>query len=116
MKLFFDENLSHKLPKILANEYPKSTHVRNEGLRGASDLHLWKFCKENDYIIVSKDTDFRERSYIEGHPPKIVWLDVGNSGTMVIADLLKNESKRINQFIKQEETSIVILSIGENAI
>jgi predicted nuclease of predicted toxin-antitoxin system len=38
-------------------------------------------------LIVSKDTEFREQSYLEGFPPKIIWLVVGNAGTGAIAQL-----------------------------
>ncbi len=51
------------------------------GLKGAPDSKIWKTCREKDFIIVSKDTDFRERSFVEGPPPQIIWLDVGNTGT-----------------------------------
>ncbi len=67
-------------------------------------------------VIVSKDTDFRERSYVEGFPPKVIWLDVGNAGTAAIAELLRHERQRIEHFEKQEETSLLILSIGPTAI
>ena len=67
-------------------------------------------------LIVSKDTDFRERSYVEGFPPKIIWLDVGNAATTAIAELLRRERQRIEHFEKQEEASLLILSIGPTAI
>ena len=41
MKLFFDENLSPGLLDILANEFPESVHVRDVGLRGATDETIW---------------------------------------------------------------------------
>src|SRR5438046_9424501 len=34
MKLLFDENLSPKLPRLLAALYPNSVHVRDCGLKG----------------------------------------------------------------------------------
>ncbi len=67
-------------------------------------------------VIVSKDTDFRERSYVEGFPPKIIWLDVGNAGTAAIAELLRRERPRVQHFESQEEASLLILSIGPIAI
>ena len=42
--------------------------------------------RRSGLVIVSKDTDFRERSYVEGFPPKVIWLDVGNAGRRAIAD------------------------------
>ena len=57
-----------------------------------------------------------ERSYVEGFPPKIIWLDVGNAGTVAIATLLRSELERIERFAIVEETSVLILSIGTNAV
>ena len=65
---------------------------------------------------MSKDTAFRERSYVEGIPPKIIWLDVGNAGTAAIAELLRNEHERIVRFEAHEEASLLILSLGTNAL
>jgi predicted nuclease of predicted toxin-antitoxin system len=58
---------------------------------------------------VSKDTDFRERSYVEGSPPKVVWLDVGNAGTDAIEELLR-------RFAAVEESSVLMLSLGQQAV
>jgi predicted nuclease of predicted toxin-antitoxin system len=37
MKLLFDENLSPRLPRLLAEQFPDSVHVRDCGLKGAPD-------------------------------------------------------------------------------
>ena len=116
MKLLFDENVSHRLVGILAHEFPGSAHVRNVDLRAAADGQIWEHARAQGLMIVSKDTDFRERSYVEGFPPKIIWLDAGNAGTVAIAELLRRERGRIDRFEKQEEASLLILSIGSTAI
>ena len=72
MKLLFDENVSPKLVGRLASEYPGSVHVRSVGLRGAEDDQIWGHARTEGFAIVSKDTDFRERSYVEGFPPKVM--------------------------------------------
>ncbi|MBI4318189.1 MAG: DUF5615 family PIN-like protein [Chloroflexi bacterium] len=95
MKLLFDENLSPRLVEQLASDYADSAHVEGVGLRGAEDQRVWDFARTNGLTIVSKDTDFRERSFAEGFPPKVIWLDVGNSGTRAIATLLKRERTRV---------------------
>jgi predicted nuclease of predicted toxin-antitoxin system len=65
---------------------------------------------------VSKDTDFRERSFVEGFPPKIIWLDVGNAGTAAIAELHRSERERVERFAALEEASLLILPIGPSAV
>ncbi len=116
MKLLFDENVSHRLVDMLAPEFPGSVHVRDVGLLAAEDARIWERARTQGFVIVSKDTDFRERSYVEGFPPKAIWLDVGNAGTMAIAELLRNQSVRIDHFGTQEDASLLILSIGPAAI
>lgn len=78
MKLLFDQNLSPRLPRLLADLFPDSVHVRDVGLRDAPDADIWRFAKENGFVIVSKDSDFQQRSLLYGFPPKFVWVRVGN--------------------------------------
>ena len=75
----------------MAIEFLGSVHVRDVGLRGAADQRRWEYASAHGFAIVSKDTDFRDRSHVEGFPPKIIWLDVGHAGTAAIADLLRGE-------------------------
>ena len=116
MKLLFDENLSPKLAEDLTSEFPGSVHLRDLGLRGANDQQIWDYAQVHDFAIVSKDSDFRERSFVEGLPPKIVWLDVGNICTRAITELLRREHARVDSFGDQEESSLLILSIGAGSL
>ncbi|WP_369667921.1 DUF5615 family PIN-like protein [Thioalkalicoccus limnaeus] len=82
MKLLLDENLSPKLPGLLAELCPGSSQIDEAGLRGARDAEVWEYAKANRYILVSKDNDFGQRSFQYGAPPKVVWLNVGNAGNV----------------------------------
>ena len=95
---------------------PGSCHVRGVNLRAAADRQVWDYARAHGLVIASKDTDFRERSYVEGFPPKVIWLDVGNADTAEIVHLLKRERHRLEQFDRMEGTSLLILSIGPTAI
>ena len=44
MRLLFDQNLSHKLVKRLADVFPDSLHVRDIGMRSASDPVICELC------------------------------------------------------------------------
>lgn len=90
MRLPFDENLSFRLPRMLEDVYPASLHVREAGLRAASDERIWAFAAEQDLVLVSKDTDFYQRSLLYGSPPKVIWLRVGNGPTAAVAALLRD--------------------------
>jgi len=116
VKILFDENLSPALVSALAFEYPGSTHVREVDMRGAPDSVIWEYARTQGFAIASKDTDFRERSFVEGFPPKVVWLDVGNAGTAQIAALLRSEHQRVDRFEQSTDASLLILSIGARAV
>lgn len=45
MKLLFDQNLSSRLPHVLADIYPESIHVRAINMRDATDTQLWEYAK-----------------------------------------------------------------------
>ena len=39
-------------------------------LKGLIIVKIWEYCIKEELLIVSKDTDFREKSFLEGFPPK----------------------------------------------
>ena len=98
MKLRFDQNLSPRLPGLLHDRYPDSIHVRDVGLKNATDTVIWKYAEQNGFVIVSKDSDFQQRGLLFGHPPKFVWLRVGNCPVETIEDLLRKHSAAIHTF------------------
>lgn len=109
MKLLFDENLSFRLVAALADIYPDSSHVREIGLLGADDLHVWNYAAEHGYLLASKDTDFYERSLVFGSPPKIVWLRTGNSTVAETITLLRNQYIVVRHFAEDKEATFLAL-------
>jgi predicted nuclease of predicted toxin-antitoxin system len=67
MKLLFDQNLSPRLPHLLADLYAESAHVREVGLREATDLTIWQFAQANGYVIVSKTLTSSNAVYSKVH-------------------------------------------------
>ncbi|MEQ1531572.1 MAG: DUF5615 family PIN-like protein, partial [Methylococcales bacterium] len=66
MKLLFDENLSPKMVAALVDVFPGSAHVDRVGLGGESDDAVWHYAKENGFMLVSKDSDFYDKSMLYG--------------------------------------------------
>jgi predicted nuclease of predicted toxin-antitoxin system len=109
MKLLLDENLSPRLVVLLADLYPGSTHVRECGLERSSDYELWEYARANGFAIVSKDSDFEQRSLLQSHPPKIIWVRLGNCPTKAIEELLRRYSPVIHTFDLDPIESILVL-------
>lgn len=109
MRLLFDQNLSHRLVGELAGEFPESVHVGSLGLDTATDQEIWDYAGEHGYVIVSKDSDFRQLAFLLGPPPKAIWLRVGNRSTAAIADLLRSVVRVIVSFEESEEEALLVL-------
>jgi len=98
VKLLFDQNLPYCLVKSLAGLYPDSTHVRLIGLESADDETIWNYARTHGYTIVSKDSDFHQRSFLQGFPPKVIWIRCGNSSTSQIEKILRDNRGPIQNF------------------
>jgi predicted nuclease of predicted toxin-antitoxin system len=109
LKLLFDQNLSRKLPRRLGDIYPESLHVADVGLAAVDDSSIWQYAKESGLTIVSKDTDFQQRSLLYGSPPKFIWLRVGNCSTAEIESSLRSSSPIIHTFLMDSQESHLIL-------
>lgn len=109
MKLLFDENVSPRLPQSLADLYPDSAHVQDCGLGSADDSAVWQYAKQNGFAIVSKDSDFQDRSVLHGHPPKLIWLRAANCSTSEIENLMRAAAELVRRFIEQDQESYLVL-------
>lgn len=109
MKLLYDQNLSPRLPKLLADIYPESLHVRSLSMQESTDSQIWEYAKAHEFSIVSKDADFQARSLLFGHPPKFIWLRVGNCPVQTIETLLRKYSVAIHTFELNEMQSHILI-------
>ena len=109
MKLLFDENISYRIVKKLSNDFPNSNHISSFSLLNKDDRQIREFALTNDYTIVTNDSDFNDLLLLFGFPPKIIWLQTGNTSTGHIADLLILNKTRISTFIDESENGILII-------
>ena len=109
MKLLLDQNLSDRIISGISDLFPDSTHIKAVGLTEADDRVVWEWAKQHGFTIVSKDTDFHQRAIVFGHPPKVIWLRVGNCQSSLITNLLRSRYQVIRQFIESETESLLVL-------
>ncbi len=111
MKLLLDENISARLIKTLVKDFPDSSHIDYLKMQGSTDTSIWDYAKQENYTIVSKDNDFRQRSFLFGAPPKVIWLSVGNGGTTIIKALLQSNTQIIQTFTESEVEDLLVLEM-----
>lgn len=109
MKLLLDQNLSRRLVPRLMEAFPGSVHVSELGLETATDHEIWDHAEQNDFVIASKDSDFRQLAFLLGPPPKVIWLRVGNAPTSRISELLSEHVETITSFGSSPDEALLVL-------
>jgi predicted nuclease of predicted toxin-antitoxin system len=108
VKLLFDENLSSHLVDLLADCYPGSCHVRSVGLERADDSTVWDYAAAHGLTIVSKDSDFHQRSLLFGAPPKVVWIHIGNCSTSTLEQVLRGHVADLER-LEQDSAAVFLI-------
>ncbi len=107
MRLLFDENLSYRIPALIQDIFPASTHVRTCSLEQKEDTEIWDYAKTGHFTIITKDADFNDLVTMSGPPPKVVWLRIGNCRVTEIEQLIRQHQDAIAQFIQDPVSAIL---------
>lgn len=99
MKLLLDENTSHRILKLIEEQFPGSVHVNFADVPLRSDTLIWQYAKNNGFIIVTFDTDFVQIAALRGAPPYVVLLQLRNPAYVAIARLLIDRKQKIELFV-----------------
>jgi predicted nuclease of predicted toxin-antitoxin system len=83
--------------------------VRQLGLSRAQDADIWSSAIQQNLVIVSKDEDFAERALLEGPPPKVVWIRLGNCTTEAIDELLRARREVLLAFESERESPLLVI-------
>ena len=102
MKLLLDQNISHRVVKLIQQHFKEASSVKHEALTNADDFSVWKFAKKNNFCIVTFDEDFFNIQLTKGFPPKIIWFKTGNLSNQQVADFLIKHQEMITLFITDE--------------
>lgn len=106
MSLLLDENLSPRLVQRLSSLFPGIVHVRDAGLKQASDKAIWESAA-TACTIVTTDADFAELSRRLGRPPKVIHLEECDFPLRVIEELLRQNAVRISEFLKDPRVGLL---------
>jgi predicted nuclease of predicted toxin-antitoxin system len=108
-EFLIDANLPAKI-KVWGSD--RFIHV-SEINAGWNDDEIWKYAKENDLSIITKDKDFLIYQLTNGFPPKIVHIKFGNlklkefisviESCLQGAENLLNSHALINIYIKLKQ-------------
>jgi len=94
-----DENLPFSLGVRLGVDYVYASQIAEQ----ASDSLLWQRARENDWVVLTRDTDFFDRLLRHGSPPKVIWIRLGNVRKGDLLRMLEERWPAIEQRIRSHD-------------
>lgn len=110
MALLIDQNLPRVLEQFLERDLPGCMHVRSLNLERASDTEIWTEARARGLAILTKDLDFRHRSAVLGHPPKVVLVRCGNRSTAAVCAIIAGSIPAIRAFLEDSNAPLLAIS------
>ena len=77
------------------------------GLRDAEDWEIWNYAAAKGFTVVSKDADFLERSLVQGPPPKIIRIALGNCSTSRVEELIRSHELVLAAFEQDADAGTI---------
>ena len=93
--LLIDENLPASLAAILPLDCAHATDLGKQ----VTDHQIWDFARSKNSTILTRDTDFFDRIVLEGPPPKVIWVRLGNIRKRDLERLLLRRWPQITELI-----------------
>jgi predicted nuclease of predicted toxin-antitoxin system len=109
--LVLDENLSPRLVERLVTLFRGLIHVRDIGLKQASDEQIWEWAKSNNYTIVSADADFVTLSRRLGWPPKVIHIEKCDFPFASLRNCSGQNALRISEFDNDPKSGLLIIRL-----
>jgi predicted nuclease of predicted toxin-antitoxin system len=70
---------------------------------------VWNYARERGYTIVTKDSEFQERSQVARSRPSVVWVRRGNSSTADIEAMLRKHADAIGLLGREQAGEFLVL-------
>ena len=89
MIIWLDAHLSPGIAVWITGTFDiKAYALRDVGLRDAEDSEIFEAAKDQEAIIITKDSDFVDLANRLGAPPQIIWLTCGNTSNSRLKEIL----------------------------
>ena len=94
MQFLCDVHISYKIVDFLNNTGYKTIHVNTILDKWyTKDKDICNYADNHDYIIITKDSDFRDSHYIKNSPKKLVKINLGNISNSELIHILSEVIK-----------------------
>lgn len=110
MLVWFDQQWSPATARWLKQRFTNADcfHVRNLGLRHASDRAIFEAARTAGAVVVTKDRDFKDLSESRQGGPQIVWLTCGNTSNARLSAIFEAVWPRVVERLEEGERVVVV--------
>ena len=114
MKFLCDVHISVKVVKFIKSRGYECLHVKNilDGTR-TKDKEICKFADAYDYIVITKDSDFRNSFFVLNSPLKLIKINLGNISNNELIDIINANLDKFKIYFTEKSK---IIEINKNSI
>jgi predicted nuclease of predicted toxin-antitoxin system len=96
MKILCDVHISIKVAKFFAGKGCEAVHVNNILDKWfTTDNKISEFADLNDFVLITKDSDFKNTHFINRFPKKLIKINLGNISTHDLVDIFEKSFQTI---------------------
>ncbi len=112
MKILCDVHIPYRLVKFLNKNGVEAIHVnRILDKWYTKDSDICRYADENDYVVVTKDIDFRNSYFLNKTPKKLIKINLGNVTNQELIDIFDNY---LDLLIEQFEADSRYIEVNKN--
>lgn len=89
IRFLCDVHISYRITKFLATQGFEAEHInRILDSYHTKDRDICRYADTHDFIVITKDLDFRNSHFIQKTPRKLIRITLGNISNVQLQDLL----------------------------
>ncbi len=102
MKFIIDAQLPFRLSKLLKERGHDVIHTDNlPDKEKTTDKEIRKIARQEDRIVITKDTDFLNSFYLNKNPKRLLIVTTGNINNKNLFNILSNNLNRIEELFNE---------------
>lgn len=108
MKILCDVHIAMKIAKFLSSKGVQTEHV-NQILDkwNTKDYKIIQYADKNDFVILTKDKDFKNSHLITKTPKKLIKINLGNHSTNQSIKIFENILAQLNDLFDNNQFCFV---------
>ena len=95
MNFLVDNQLPEALCSFFKGRGHRCDHVAGLSLDETSDMEIWNYAADGNWIVVSKDEDFLHLANRQGDTGRLLWVRIGNCRKQTLLQAFDNQMPEV---------------------